>query len=58
MPPVAQAMPLNPDFRVAMIGWPDGALAMVKLTQQQQAQWVEATPSVFVSVSGVWGQCR
>jgi hypothetical protein len=51
----------HPDFRVdgtvfATIGWPDGAWAMVKLTRKQQALWVEAVPSVFVPVSGGWGQ--
>jgi hypothetical protein len=50
----------HPDFRVdgtvfATIGWPDGAWAMVKLTRNQQALWVEAVPSVVVPVAGGWG---
>jgi len=51
----------HPDFRVrgkifATIGWPDRGWAMVKLTPEQQAAFVEAEPAVFTPVKGGWGR--
>jgi hypothetical protein len=50
----------HPDFRVggrifATIGWPDQAWGMVKLTPEQQAEFIKATPEVFIPVTGKWG---
>jgi len=50
----------HPDFRVggrifATIGWPDQAWGMVKLTPEQQAEFIKAAPKVFIPVSGKWG---
>ena len=51
----------HPDFRVrgkifATIAKPDEGVGMVKLTPEQQAQWVEAEPEVFFPVPGGWGR--
>jgi hypothetical protein len=51
----------HPDFRVggkifATLGAPDDAWGMVKLTREQQRQFVRDTPTVFVSVKGAWGK--
>jgi hypothetical protein len=51
----------HPDFRVrgkifATIGWPDQGWAMVKLTPEQQAAFVEGAPAVFTPVKGGWGR--
>ncbi len=51
----------HPDFRVAgkifaTLGYPDSAWAMVKLTAEQQAEFVAADPAVFVPVKGGWGR--
>jgi hypothetical protein len=50
----------HPDFRVrgkvfATLGYPDESWAMVKLTPEQQAAFVEAAPKVFAPVKGGWG---
>jgi hypothetical protein len=50
----------HPDFRVrgkifAAIGWPDENWGMVKLTPEQQREFVYANPAIFVPVSGAWG---
>jgi hypothetical protein len=49
----------HPDFRVRgkifATLWPDGEWGMVKLTPQDQADFVRAEPSVFEPVAGVWG---
>jgi hypothetical protein len=51
----------HPDFRVrnkvfATLGYPGEAWAMVKLTPEQQAEFVHAEPDVFVAVTGGWGR--
>jgi hypothetical protein len=51
----------HPDFRVAgkifaTLGYPDLRWAMVKLTPEQQAEFVDAAPAVFVPVKGGWGR--
>ena len=50
----------HPDFRVrgkifATI-WPDEEWGMVKLTPEQQVQFVRSEPKVFVPVKGGWGR--
>ena len=49
----------HPDFRVggkifATLG-PDEDWAMVKLTPQEQAAFMQAQPAVFARASGAWG---
>lgn len=51
----------HPDFRVsgkifATLGYPDGQWAMVKLTPEQQAEFVSADVAAFVPVKGGWGR--
>jgi len=51
----------HPDFRVAgkifaTLGYPDSAWAMVKLTPEQQAEFIAADPAVFTPVKGGWGR--
>lgn len=51
----------HPDFRVAgkifaTLGYPDSKWAMVKLTPEQQAEFVRAEPDVFAPVKGGWGR--
>ena len=51
----------HPDFRVrgkifATIGYPENNRAMVKLTPEQQNEFVAATPKVFEPVTGAWGR--
>lgn len=50
----------HPDFRAdgkifATLGYPDEKFAMVKLTPQQQAEFVKKEPEVFTPVPGKWG---
>jgi len=50
----------HPDFRVggkifATI-WPDDEWGMVKLTPDQQAEFMRAKPAVFQPVKGGWGR--
>jgi hypothetical protein len=50
----------HPDFRVngrifSTLGYPDDARAMVKLTPEQQAEFVHDFPEVFSPASGKWG---
>jgi YjbR len=50
----------HPDFRVggkifATIG-PDGTWGMVKLTPEQQANFITAAPDVFAPAAGAWGR--
>jgi hypothetical protein len=51
----------HPDFRVrggkifASLGYPDKTWAMVKLTPEQQEEFVSSAPNVFVPVKGGWG---
>ena len=50
----------HPDFRVgkkifATLGYPDGTWGVVKLTPQQQGEFMSAHPSIFTPVKGGWG---
>jgi hypothetical protein len=50
----------HPDFRVkgkifATLSH-DEKLGMLKLTPEQQAQFMEAEPDVFIPCSGAWGE--
>lgn len=56
-----QAHMNHPDFRVrgkifATLGYPGDNWAMVKLTPEQQANFVQAEPAAFVPVKGGWGR--
>lgn len=51
----------HPDFRVggkifATLGYPKVRWGMVKLTPEQQAEFVHDEPTVFVPVKGAWGR--
>ena len=52
----------HPDFRVrggkifATLAYPDQKWGMVKLTPEQQEEFVRAKPEVFVPVKGGWGR--
>ena len=51
----------HPDFRIegklfATLGYPDATRAMVKLTPEQQAEFVHDHPTVFTPVNGAWGR--
>ena len=51
----------HPDFRArgrifATLGYPDAGWGMVKLTPEQQAQFVAAHPAMFTPVAGGWGR--
>jgi hypothetical protein len=51
----------HPDFRVngrvfATLGYPNAAWAMVKLTPEEQRDFVRAHPAVFQPVNGAWGR--
>src|SRR6267378_1578495 len=52
----------HPDFRVrrgkifATLAYPDGKWGMVKLTPEQQEEFVGAEPGVFAPVKGGWGR--
>ena len=51
----------HPDFRAkgklfATLGYPDETRAMVKLTPEQQADFVHDYPTVFTPVNGAWGR--
>lgn len=57
---IEKAHQSHPDFRVAgkifaTLGYPDASWAMVKLTPEQQAEFIAAEPNVFVPVKGGWG---
>ena len=50
----------HPDFRVrgkifATLGYPDTTRGMVKLTPEQQEEFVRAEPEAFEPVKGGWG---
>lgn len=50
----------HPDFRVkkrifATMGYPDDGHAVVKLTPEQQRDFVRFEPEVFTPVKGGWG---
>jgi hypothetical protein len=51
----------HPDFRVggkifATLGYPDSKWGMVKLTPEQQEEFVRSEPDVFEPVTGAWGR--
>lgn len=51
----------HPDFRVnnrifATLGYPDKEWAMVRLTPEQQSEFVHDEPGTFVTVKGAWGK--
>jgi len=51
----------HPDFRVggkifATLAYPDDSWGMVKLTPEQQYNFVSTYPDVFKSVNGAWGR--
>jgi hypothetical protein len=51
----------HPDFRVggkifATLGYPDKDWAVVKLTPDEQREFVENDPSGFQPVKGAWGR--
>jgi hypothetical protein len=51
----------HPDFRLggkvfASLGTPDGDWAMVKLTAEQQREFMAKAPDAFKPCSGAWGR--
>ena len=51
----------HPDFRVrgkifATLGYPDEDSAMVKLSPDDQKEFVRTSPGVFTPVKGAWGR--
>jgi hypothetical protein len=51
----------HPDFRVrgkvfATLGYPDDAHGMVKLTPEQQHDYIKSEPNVFAPSKGAWGR--
>jgi hypothetical protein len=51
----------HPDFRVggrifATLGYPDENFAMVKLSADDQKEFVQTNPRVFIPVKGAWGR--
>jgi hypothetical protein len=51
----------HPDFRVrgkvfATLGYPDDAHGMVKLTPEQQHDFIKSEPDVFAPSKGAWGR--
>lgn len=51
----------HPDFRLygkifATMGYPDATHAMVKLTPEQQAEFLHDHPEVFSRCAGKWGE--
>jgi hypothetical protein len=51
----------HPDFRVrgkifATLGYPDDSHAMVKLTPEQQHDYLKSEPNVFAPSKGAWGR--
>jgi hypothetical protein len=62
LPEAVESAHMNhPDFRIrgkifATLGYPDEAWAMVKLTPEQQARWLQAEPHVFIPAAGAWGK--
>jgi hypothetical protein len=50
----------HPDFRVrgkifATLGYPDDTHGMVKLTPEQQHDYIRSEPNVFAPSKGAWG---
>lgn len=62
LPDAVESSHMNhPDFRVnkkifATLGCPDESFAMVKLTLEQQAEFVHDEPDIFQPVKGGWGR--
>jgi hypothetical protein len=62
LPETAEAEHMgHPDFRVggkifASLGYPDESWGMVKLTPDQQEEFVREDPAVFEPVPGGWGR--
>jgi hypothetical protein len=61
LPEVVEGAHMNhPDFRVRGRIYatllPDAGQAMVSLTPEQQAAWVERDPEVFEPAAGAWGR--
>jgi hypothetical protein len=57
---VEQAHMNHPDFRVrgkvfATLGYPDDTHGMVKLTPEQQHDYIKSHPTVFAPAKGAWG---
>lgn len=51
----------HPDFRVggrifATLGWPDEEWGVVNLTPDEQALFIESSPTMFEPVPGAWGR--
>src|SRR5438045_690507 len=51
----------HPDFRVrgkifATLSYPDAEWGMVKLSAEQQQNYLDAAPEVFEPASGAWGR--
>jgi hypothetical protein len=51
----------HPDFRVggrifATVGYPDENSAMVKLSPDDQKEFVRTRPGIFTPVKGAWGR--
>lgn len=51
----------HPDFRVrgkifATLGYPDDAYGMVKLTPEQQHDYLKSEPNAFTPSKGAWGR--
>ena len=51
----------HPDFRVggkifATLGYPNNDSAVVKLTREEQREFVRSDPDVFKPVKGAWGR--
>jgi hypothetical protein len=62
MPEAAESAHMgHPDFRVrgkifATLGAPDMQWGMVKLTPEQQHEFVQAEPAIYQPVTGGWGR--
>ena len=51
----------HPDFRVggkifATLGYPDENSAMVKLSPDEQKEFVRSSPAIFATAKGAWGR--
>jgi hypothetical protein len=51
----------HPDFRIggkvfATLAAPEGGLGMVKLTPEEQQNYLNASPEAFTPASGAWGR--
>jgi hypothetical protein len=61
MPEASESAHMNhPDFRVrgkifATLSYPDKSWGMVKLSPEQQQEFVQDHPLIFVPVKGGWG---